>query len=419
MNKRSSLGTAFAIALTMLLLPAAPATATPWFNGEYLYRYAFWGLRQQFSPSDDYKMFPYRTIENTPPAYPFPRAASGALPVEVEYKERDSIKRVALDKLLESTATHAFIVIKDGQLLDERYLNGYQRDSVCMSRSIAKSFTSALVGIAIDDGYIKSVDDLIIKYLPELSGRGFDTITIRNLLTMGSGIRYRISELPWDEDALYYFYPNIRNLLLTDMEVAEPPGQTFHYTDYNVGLLTIILERTTHSSVSNYLQEKIWKRIGMEYPATWSLDSCEDGFELTHVALNARAIDYAKFGQLFLDNGNWNGKQIISDRWVHESTAPDLNDHRPWGTYPQWADAGGYYKYFWWGNSRGPGDYNFEAIGRWGQFIFVAPRANVVIVRTAGDLGLDLEQWPQVFQYIADSVSGSGHSSATRQTSAP
>ena len=329
------------------------------------------------------------------------------MPTEIEYKEGDSIKRVALDKLLESTGTHAFIVIKDGKLLDERYLNGYQRDSVCISRSVAKSFTSALVGIAIDEGYIKSVDDPIVNYLLELKDRGFDAITIRNLLTMGSGIRYTVAEWPWDEDALYFFYPNSREMLLTDTEIAEPPGQSFHYTDFNVGLLTIVLERTTHRSVSNYLQEKIWKPIGMEYPATWSLDSYEDGFELTHVALNARAIDYAKFGQLFLDKGKWNGKQIISKRWVTESTAPDPNDHRPWGTYPEWSDAGGYYKYFWWGNSRGPRDYSFEAIGRWGQFIFVAPKANVVIVRTAGNLGLELPQWPQVFQYIADYVSHS------------
>ena len=163
MNKRSSLGTALAIALMMSFLHPASATATPWFNGRYLCRYAFWGLRQQFSPSDDYKMFPYRTIENAPPAYQFPRAVAGALPIEVEYKEGDSIKRVALGRLLESTGTHAFIVIKDGKLLDERYLNGYQRDSICISRSMAKSFTSALVGIAIDEGYIKSVNDPIVS----------------------------------------------------------------------------------------------------------------------------------------------------------------------------------------------------------------------------------------------------------------
>jgi len=411
MKKRTFLVSAFAIALIGPVLAASPARATPWINGDYLSRWVFWGVRHQVSPSDDYKMFPYRTIDNAPPAYQFPHATAGELPAEVEYKDGDSVKRVALDHLLESTGTHAFIVIKDGKLLDERYLNGYQRDSICISRSVAKSFTSALVGIAIDEGFIKSVDDPIINYLPELEDRGFDAITIRNLLTMGSGIRYRISSLPWDEDALYYFYPNLRNLLLSDMEVAEPPGQAFHYTDYNVGLLAIIVERTTHRTVSEYLQEKIWKPIGMEYPATWSLDSVRDGFELTHVALNARAIDYAKFGQLYLDKGNWNGTQIISQRWVTESTAPDPNDHRPWETYPQWADAGGYYKYFWWGNSKAPDDYNFEAIGRWGQFIFVAPRANVVIVRTAGDLGLDIEQWAQAFQYIADFVSHSGQSS--------
>jgi len=412
MNKRTFFGCAFAITLIAPVLAASPVYATPWVNGDYLARWVFWGLHHQVSPSDDYKMFPYRTIENAPPAYQFPHANAGALPAEVEYKDGDSIKRVVLDELLESTGTHAFIVIKDGNLLDERYLNGYQRDSICISRSVAKSFTSALVGIAIDEGFIRSVDDPIINYLPELKDRGFDAITIRNLLTMGSGIRYRINELPWDEDALYYFYPNIRELLLTDMEVSEPPGQAFHYADYNVGLLTIVLERTTHRTVSEYLQEKIWKPIGMEYPATWSLDSVQDGFELTHVALNARAIDFAKFGQLYLDKGDWNGKQIISERWVTESTAPDPSDRRPWETYPQWADAGGYYKYFWWGNSRGGKDYSFEAIGRWGQFIFVAPRANVVIVRTAGDLGLDIEQWPQVFQNIAGFVSHGDQSGA-------
>ncbi len=419
MNNRTFFAVAFAIALIALLVAAPPAGATPWINGDYLGRWVFWGLRSQMSPSEDYKLFPYRTIDNAPPAYQFPRAPGGALPVEVEYKDVGAINRFALYELLESTGTHAFVVIKDGKLLDERYLNGYQRDSVCISRSVAKSFTSALVGIAIDEGFIKSVDDPMINYIPELKDRGFDAITIRNLLTMRSGIRYRISALPWDEDALYYFYPNIRNLLLTDMEVAEPPGQAFHYTDYNVGLLAIIVERTTHRTISDYLQEKIWKPVGMEYPATWSLDSVQDGFELTHVALNARAIDYAKFGQLYLGKGRWNGKQIISERWVTESTAPNPNDHRPWETYPQWADAGGYYKYFWWGNSRGADDYSFEAIGKWGQFIFVAPRANVVIVRTAGKLGLELPQWPQVFQYIADYVSHREQSGSAPHNPAP
>ncbi|HEV2170782.1 MAG TPA: serine hydrolase [Candidatus Binatus sp.] len=399
-----SSATIIAVALIVSMLASSQAGATPWFNGPYLYRYVFWGLRSEFSRSEAYKMFPYRTIETAPPPCEFPHATSGTLPAEVEYKDGDSTKRVALDQLLESSGTHAFIVLKDGKLIDERYLNGYQRDSICISRSVAKSFTSALVGIAIDEGFIKSVNDPVVNYIPELKDRGFDPITIRNLLTMGSGIRYRIAEMPWDEDALYFFYPNIRQMLLYDTEIAEPPGQSFQYTDFNVGLLAIIIERTTHRTLSDYLQEKIWKPLGMEYPALWSLDSERDGFELSHVALNARAIDFAKFGQLFLDNGRWNGKQIISEKWVQESTAPDPNDHRPWKTYPEWTDAGGYYKYFWWGDSSANGDYVYSAIGRWGQFVFVAPKANVVIVRTGSDFGIDIVQWSQVFRYIADSL---------------
>lgn len=405
MKNRFRLGLSVFVCVAACLMSGSYAAAGPWGNPDYLYRYIFWGLRAEWSPSDAYKMFPYRTIETQPPAYEFPRATTGVLPVEVEYQEGESIRRVALDQLLDSSGTHAFIVLKDGKLLDERYLNGYQRDSICISRSVAKSFTSALVGIAIDEGYIKGLDDPITNYLPELKDRGFDTITIRNLLTMGSGIRYRIAEMPWDEDALYFFYPNSREMLLYDTNIAEPPGQSFHYTDFNVGLLAIIIERTTHRTLSDYLQEKIWKPIGMEYSALWSVDSEEDGFELSHVALNARAIDFAKFGELFLNNGKWNGRQIISEKWVRESTAPDPTDHRPWETYGAWAEAGGYYKYLWWGEVTASGEYVYSAIGRWGQFIFVAPKANVVIVRTGGSFGVDQLKWLQVFRYIATFVS--------------
>src|SRR5262249_23633586 len=126
-----------AIVLIGFTMATSPAGATPWLNGPYLYRYVFWGLRSEFSRSEAYKMFPYRMIETAPPPYEFPYATRGTLPAEVEYKDADSTRLVALDKLLESSGTHAFIVLKDGKLLDERYLNGYQRDSICISRSVA------------------------------------------------------------------------------------------------------------------------------------------------------------------------------------------------------------------------------------------------------------------------------------------
>jgi CubicO group peptidase (beta-lactamase class C family) len=238
-----------------------------------------------------------------------------------------------------------------------------------------------------------------------LKGQGFEAITIRNLLTMGSGIQYRFGFFPWDEFVMEGYYQNIRQLLLTDMKVMEPPGQSFHYNNYNTELLGIILERTTGMPTSRYLQEKIWKPIGMEYPATWSIDSEQDGFELTPIMLNARAIDLAKFGRLYLNNGNWDGKQIVPANWVVDSTTLDPNDHRPWETFSRWQTGGGYFKYYWWGVSRGATDYSFMSIGTYGQFIFVSPKTKVVIVRTADNDGIDPPYWREVFQYIADHIS--------------
>ena len=185
----------------------------------------------------------------------------------------------------------------------------------------------------------------------------------------------------------------------------EPPGQSFHYNNYNTELLGIILERTTGMPSSRYLQEKIWKPIAMEYPATWSIDSEQDDFELTPIMLNARAIDLAKFGRLYLNNGNWDGKQIVPTNWVAESTTLDTNDHRPWETFSRWQTGGGYFKYYWWGVSRGATDYSFMSIGTYGQFIFVSPKTKVVIVRTADNDGIDPPYWREVFDYIADHIS--------------
>ena len=200
------------------------------------------------------------------------------------------------------------------------------------------------------------------------------------------------------------YYPNLKKLLLSDLKIMEPPEQSFHYNNFNVELLGLILERTTHQTPSQYLQEKIWKPIGMEYPATWSIDSDPDNFELTPILINARAIDLAKFGRLYLNNGNWNDKQIVPQQWVAESTIRDPNDHRPWETFSRWQDKGGYYKYLWWGVSQGKSDYSYMGIGTYGQFIFVSPKTKVVIVRTADKDGIDPPYWREVFQYIAEHV---------------
>ena len=393
------------VILTGALTSPSPASAAAWMQPGYLYRYFVWGAQFPFSSrSDDYKSYGYHTIDKAPTAYQFVPGKPDSVPETVQYDDGDRVKQVALSELLSSTGTHAFIVIRDNQVLYENYFNGFARDSRCTAWSVSKSVTSALVGIAISEGYIKSLDDPITNYLPELRGRGFDAITIRNLLTMGSGIRYRIGFLPWDEFVLAGYYPDLRQLLLSGLTIMEPPGQSFHYNNFNTELIGLILERTTHRQPSQYLEEKIWTQIGMEYPATWSIDSEQDDFELTPILLNARAIDLAKFGRLYLDGGNWDGKQIVSKQWVEESTAPDPNDHRPWETFPRWQDNGGYYKYFWWGVSNGKDDYSYMGIGTYGQFIFVSPKTKVVIVRTADKDGIDPPYWREVFQNIAEKV---------------
>ncbi len=393
------------MSLASILIFAAPASAAPWTQPGFLYRYFVWGAQFPFtSRADDYKRYGSHTIDQAPHAYHFAPGNRDAVPDTVEYKEGDAVKRVALSELLRKTGTHAFIVIRDDQVLYEDYFNGYGRDSLCTAWSVSKSVISALVGIAIAESYIKSLDDPITNYLPELKDQGFEAITIRTLLTMGSGIQYRIGFFPWDEFVLAGYYPNLRQLLLSDLKIMEPPGQSFHYNNFNVELLGLILERTTHQLPSQYLQEKIWKPIGMEYPATWSIDSEQDNFELTPILLNARAIDLAKFGRLYLNNGNWDGKQIVPEHWVAESTVRDPNDRRPWETFSRWQEDGGYYKYLWWGVSHGGSDYSYMGIGTYGQFIFVSPRTKVVIVRTADKDGIDPPYWREVFQYIADHV---------------
>jgi len=200
--------------------------------------------------------------------------------------------------------------------------------------------------------------------------------------------------------SLAYSYPNLRSLVLRLPPSKEPVGAAFNYNQYYPILLGMILERTTHRPVAEYLQEQIWQPLGMEYAASWSLDSTQDGFEKMESGLNARAIDFAKFGRLFLNRGNWNGRQIISAGWVTASTAPDPDDHRPFLSYHDWKDAGGYYKYMWWGMPTPDAGYYFSARGHLGQLIAVFPDDRLIIVR----FGLNAEgvdSWDDVIETVA------------------
>ncbi len=256
---------------------------------------------------DDYQRFPARTIATASPTFSFPRAPA-ANPYASALRTSTYYADGGLDQFLASNQTTSFLVIKGGQLVYERYFNGYSEQSTVTSFSVAKSVLSALVGIAIEQGAIGSVQDPITKYLPELAKRDarFGAITIQDLLTMSSGLDWQSNGTNpgiWGDDlsdpSETYYDPNLRALALQHTQIGGASGTAFAYNPYNALLIGMILERATHQSISHYLQETLWKPLGMEAAGSWSLDSTQDGFEKSESGLNGRAIDFAKFGQLF------------------------------------------------------------------------------------------------------------------------
>jgi len=306
--------------------------------------------------------------------------------------------------------TTALIVIKRDTIIYEKYFNGFSRDSYFHSQSMSKSFISFLIGAAIDDGLIKSIEDPITNYIPELLERDqrFKKISIKNLLEMRSGLEYNTSLIPftnihspWHDEAVGYYHPNVRKLLLENVEISSEPGKDFQYSNYNTSYLGLILERATTVTVSNYLEQKLWSRI-MEYDALFSIDSEEFNFEYMPSRLIARAIDYARFGQLMLNEGNWNGNQIVSKDWVQKSTQENKSISRD--MYPKWFGRGDkriYYNYQWWGHVNKDGTYHFYANGNLGQNIYIIPHKETVIVHCGNSLQYysgDFDLWNVALQ---------------------
>jgi CubicO group peptidase (beta-lactamase class C family) len=360
----------------------------------YLTRTIFWGE----SDYRDHEKFPARTIHNGPSVSRFDKLpADNRYASQIEAIERDTNNGESLEEYLDASGTTAFLVIHDDRLLYERYFDGCDESSIHTSFSMAKSFASALVGIAIDEGHINSVNEPITNYIPELLEKDerFESITIRHLLTMSSGIKYEEGgDLPWSEEAddtKTYYATDLRKLALENSRIEGEPGEYFEYNNYNPLLIGMILERATGMSVSRYLQQKLWKPIGMEADGSWSLDSTSTGFEKMESGVNARARDFGRFGMLFAKEGKWEGEQLISRGWLEESTSADTS-----------TDPSQDYQYFWWVNTPEGETYHFSARGNYGQYIYVAPEKDLVIVRLGkeeGEQGYDY--WIYLFKELA------------------
>ncbi len=336
----------------------------------------------------DQQRFPARRIPAGGDPSPLPSGTEADLTLSRE--------GTTLDDFLRETETLAFVAVHDDRIVYESYFGGSSRESLLTSFSAAKSFVSTLVGIAIDEGRIGSVEDPVTDYLPELAVRDpdFREITLRHLLTMSSGIRYREGGFPRLGDDTYTYYGvDLRDVALNRTQIEQPPGLAWHYNNYHPLLLGLVLERTTETSVSDFMATRVWKPLGAEADASWNLDSEGSGFEKMESGFNARAVDYARFGQLFLHNGEWNGRRIVSEDWVRAATRAGPA-----------ADPASYhqYRYFWWIDVEQPE--RFYALGKYGQYIYVAPDADAVIVRLGSDWGVENTTWLATLRDIADQL---------------
>jgi CubicO group peptidase (beta-lactamase class C family) len=343
-------------------------------------------IRYNVADVNDYKIFPARITKANDDKFCFAAADCSdkiEIPMNILMEKN---QKVCFDKFLEDKKTLAFLIIHNDTMIYEKYFNKCSQSTVIPSFSVAKSVTSTLIGCAIDDGFINSVDQPVTDFIPELKPNGFDKVTIKHLLQMTSGIDFKEGYFHFFNSAPAYYYGiNIRQKLYT-LKLKSAPGIKFEYASGNAELLGLILERALKTqTVTDYLQQKIWQPLGMEYDASWSLDRKRNGMEKTFCCLNARARDYAKLGRLYLNNGNWNGKQIVPENWVKKSVAIDTTNGSSW-----------FYQYQWWIASD-EGDY--FARGMLGQFVYVNPTKNLIIVRL-GERGSGVN-WPEIFKAIS------------------
>jgi CubicO group peptidase (beta-lactamase class C family) len=326
---------------------------------------------------NDYKHFPTHKAEKSTASYSFLKSEKNVAPDSIFTRPN---KGRTFEQFLKNTNTVAFLVIRRDTILYENYLKGYSESSLVPSYSMAKSVTSILIGCAIDEGLIGSIDEPIRQYLPEMRAKDFDGVTIKDVLQMTTGLKFSEGYAnPFGSVARLYYGTNMRKFIRKarrQKKASDNPN--FAYKSGNSQILGALLERAIKKkypemSITDYLAMKLWQPLGMEFAATWSLDSKKQGMEKTFCCLNACARDYAKIGQLYLNKGKWADSQIVPAEWVAQSTRVDERDGSAW-----------FYQYQWWLPTK-EGD--FYARGVLGQYIYVNPAKQLVIVRLGKGLG--------------------------------
>lgn len=319
-------------------------------------------LVHQYPDIDDYEIFDNRTvISGTPEPW---NEISGARARELAPSYNDKLTEYE---------TVAYLVIQNETILFEKYWGEYSPESLSSGFSMTKSIIGLLVGIAIDNGSIKSVDQAVGDFIPKFKEGDLSKVTIRHLLEMSSGLDWTDSYWsPFSVTVKSYYGDNLKELAI-DQELEKEPGKDYEYKNGNTQLLALILEKATGLSVSAYTSLRLWKPMGASKDALWSLDKV-NGTEKAFAGFNSNARDFAKFGQLILNKGTWNGKQLISSEYLENSLTPAIHLIDKHGSNVD------YYGWQWWIHK-----YNGMAVysmrGLKGQYVLVIPDKNMIIVR--------------------------------------
>lgn len=341
----------------------------------------------------DYKIFKTETIDKSSSPCQIPKSAiTSTLPDEFLWAISNDDDKVynykSPEDFLISQGTLSFIVIKNDTIVYEKYFNGFEPDSLRTIFSVSKAFTSSLVGIAIDEGYIKSVDQLVSDFIPSFKSNGKEKMTINNLLQMTSGL----SENDYGDILRLglFYYAKDQNKRALKTKLRHEPGTEFQYSSITTQLLGICLEKATGKSFETYFKEKIWEPMGMEYNALSSKD--DKGFHKYFGGISANPKDLAKFGLLYLKNGNWNGQQIVPVDWVRSTAKRDTIQGK----------STSYTNCFWLDTYPLENVFNksdFFAGGYGGQIVYVNPENNTVIIRT-GTTEVDVH-WGRSFSKLS------------------
>lgn len=259
---------------------------------------------------DDYKIFHNRTIK-----------AGIAQPWAISDKYNSFAISEADRVEMESYDPIAYLVIQNGEILYEEYWDGYSKESLSNSFSVGKSVVSLLIGIALEEGHIGSLDQKVMDFIPEYNSPENRKLSIRDVLTMSSGLNWDESySSPFSMTTEAYYGDNLPKLVKS-LKVIEEPGKKFNYLSGNTEVLAMVVQAATGKTISKYASEKIWTKIGAEHDALWNLDS-ENGMEKAYCCFNTNVRDFARFGQLVLNNGLWDSSQIIPEIYLKEATSP-------------------------------------------------------------------------------------------------